>query len=161
MIYLLFGLKGVALRLLRELVTIMTIIPWSRRTGQKPRILVAEDNQVTADLLRFVLERAGFSVYTAEDGLRAIAQLQQERFDLIISDYHMPHATGVDVCRYAREDAQHKDVGLFLYSATALGSNLGQMREELRITKVFANPFSPLEIVQAAKDVTRQAAVAI
>jgi len=72
-IYLLFGLKGVAFRLLRQLVTIMTIIPWSRTTGQKPRILVAEDNQVTADLLQFVLERAGFSVHIAEDGLRSMS----------------------------------------------------------------------------------------
>jgi len=122
---------------------------------------VAEDNQLTASLLRFVLEHAGFSVHVAEDGRLAIEKIKEERFDLIIADYYMPHATGAEVCRYAREDEQHKDVALFLYSATASGLQLGQQRDEKRISKVFASPFSPREIVQAAKDVTSEAVVAV
>ncbi len=128
-------------------------------TREKPKVLVAEDNRVLADLLRFNLERAGFSVQVAKNGRCAIEQIQQEQFDLIIADHCMPHANGLDVCRYAREDERHKAVAFFYCTGSVFDEDLDRTCEELQITKVFIKPFSPQEVIQSAKDAIGAAAV--
>ena len=84
---------------------------------QQPKLLVAEDNCVIADVLRFNLEHAGFDVTLAADGRQATDQLQKQRFDAIITDYQMPHVSGEELCRNVRQDSQHSDVPVFLCSA--------------------------------------------
>lgn len=91
-------------------VTLMTI-----KRAENARILVVEDDGVTADLLRFNLERAGFSVSVVHDGRRAIERLKESRFDLIITDYQMPHVNGEDLCRHVRMDDWHNVPALSLF----------------------------------------------
>ncbi|HWZ93530.1 MAG TPA: response regulator, partial [Polyangiaceae bacterium] len=80
-----------------------------------PRILVADDdNGVRAGLVAN-LELEGYHVVEAEDGARAIAQLEAHSFDLVISDVVMPNATGVDVLSALRR--RGLDTPLILISA--------------------------------------------
>jgi CheY-like chemotaxis protein len=67
------------------------------------KILVAEDDEVARQLMCMTLERQGFEVLTAEDGLKAYELALSLRPDLIITDVNMPGADGAHFVRRVRD----------------------------------------------------------
>ena len=67
-----------------------------------PRILVVDDERSIRELLSIVLRREGYEVLLAESGKTAIATLEREPVDILISDIKMPDLSGVDVLRAAK-----------------------------------------------------------
>ena len=72
-------------------------------------VLVADDQRVIRNIVRFKLEHAGFTVVTAQDGTEAWDLLLAGDFGLVITDYSMPGMNGEDLCRRMREDDRFKD----------------------------------------------------
>lgn len=70
----------------------------SAEPGQ-PRALVVDDDEATRDFCEFVMNRAGFSVATAKDGLSALRLLQAGGFAVAICDIRMPMLDGLSVVR--------------------------------------------------------------
>jgi two-component system response regulator PilR (NtrC family) len=70
-----------------------------RRHG---KILVVDDERSMRELLMIVLRREGHQVLLAENGQAAVAQLEREPIDVLISDIKMPGMSGVDVLREAK-----------------------------------------------------------
>jgi two-component system response regulator PilR (NtrC family) len=68
-----------------------------------PRILVVDDERSMRELLAIVLRREGYEVVLAENGRAAVAALEREPVDLLISDIKMPDMSGVDVLRAAKK----------------------------------------------------------
>jgi signal transduction histidine kinase/ActR/RegA family two-component response regulator len=66
------------------------------------RILLAEDEPITQEISRGLLEDAGLSVDQAEDGMQAVALARQNRYALILMDMQMPNLNGVDATRAIR-----------------------------------------------------------
>src|SRR6266850_730881 len=69
---------------------------------RRPRILVVDDERSMRELLAIVLRREGYEVLLAENGKSAIATLEREPVDILISDIKMPDLSGVDVLRAAK-----------------------------------------------------------
>jgi len=69
----------------------------------KPRLAVLDDEQRMADIISMVLRREGYSVDTFTDPLAALAELEKQPFDLLLTDLRMPELDGVEVLRRARE----------------------------------------------------------
>src|SRR5207342_1925748 len=69
---------------------------------RQPRILVVDDERSMRELLAIVLRREGYEVLLAENGKSAIATLEREPIDLLISDIKMPDLSGVEVLRAAK-----------------------------------------------------------
>lgn len=67
------------------------------------RVLVAEDNPVTATYIRTVLERRGWSVEIVVDGAQAIECIEREQFDVVLVDWILPRYDGIDVLRAVRQ----------------------------------------------------------
>ncbi|WP_300456046.1 EAL domain-containing protein [Accumulibacter sp.] len=70
---------------------------------QEIRVLVADDDLTTQLLARAALEKSGFTVFSAGDGIDALRMLQETRFDMAILDVAMPGADGFEVCRAVRD----------------------------------------------------------
>jgi two-component system cell cycle response regulator CpdR len=66
------------------------------------RILVVDDEHGLRRLLNFWLERAGFVVEQAEDGVEALEKLQQCRFDIVLTDIQMPRMNGITLAQQVR-----------------------------------------------------------
>jgi two-component system response regulator PilR (NtrC family) len=69
---------------------------------QRGRILVVDDERSMRELLQIVLRREGHDVLLAEDGPEAVATLEREPVDVLISDIRMPGMSGVGVLREAK-----------------------------------------------------------
>lgn len=67
-----------------------------------PRILVVDDEPNVLQICTRVLSRAGYVVLEASDAEQARQYLDQERFDLVIVDIHLPNEDGISLVRHAQ-----------------------------------------------------------
>jgi two-component system response regulator RegX3 len=73
---------------------------------EAPLILVVDDEQSYRDALRVALEREGFRVEVAADGIEALERFESSRPSLVLLDLMLPRMSGVDVCRELRSRSQ-------------------------------------------------------
>jgi len=73
--------------------------------GNKPmhKVLVVDDEEPILELLKYNLEKAGYKVETASDGLKAVVVAKKFLPDLVLLDIMMPGIDGVETCRQIRE----------------------------------------------------------
>jgi DNA-binding response OmpR family regulator len=83
----------------------------------RKKILIAEDEIVIAKLVRILLERKGYEVFTASDGAEALRLAFNEEPDLLILDLMMPKMTGEEVCRELRKDDQFDGMPVIMLTA--------------------------------------------
>ncbi|MFE4359923.1 response regulator [Kitasatospora sp. NPDC001261] len=75
-------------------------------TPAHPHILLVEDDEVIREATRMALERYGFPVTTAADGLEGLEAFHAVRPDLLLLDVMLPLLDGVGLCRRIREESQ-------------------------------------------------------
>lgn len=88
----------------------------SEQAAQK-RILVVEDSITIRTLLRNFIETAGFYVRTTVDGMEAYEVLQNDAFDLIVTDIEMPRMNGFELTAKIRENSNYADLPVILVTA--------------------------------------------
>ncbi len=86
--------------------------------GTRGTVLVAEDEEGVRDSLAQVLGEEGYTVVAVADGSAALAAIDAQEFDIILSDLRMPGADGLTVLRHAREVAPQTVVLLMTAHAT-------------------------------------------
>ncbi len=69
-------------------------------------ILIIDDEPILLNTIKFTLEIAGYQVLTANNGLEALAVLQAQPVDLVMSDVDMPHLNGYQLFQQVRENRQ-------------------------------------------------------
>lgn len=110
------------------------------------RIIVAEDNRILQDVIRFNLARAGFQVLTADDGRQVLEILRTHEVDLLVTDCQMPGLSGLELVRALRRDPQWCDLPVLF--CTAKGFEIeSSVLEELKLPDLVCKPFSPAELI--------------
>jgi DNA-binding response OmpR family regulator len=71
-----------------------------------PRVLLVEDDEVIREATQLALERYGFAVTSAADGLTGLELFRSEQPSVILIDVMLPHLDGVSLCRRVREESQ-------------------------------------------------------
>jgi len=118
-------------------------------------VLIVEDEQDVVDLLRYNLNRAGFGVSIAENGLRGLEKARAERPDVIILDLMMPEMTGEKVCRALKEDASTAGIPIIMLTAKDQpGDRITGF--ELGADDYVPKPFSPRELVLRVQALLRR-----
>jgi DNA-binding response OmpR family regulator len=118
------------------------------------RVLVVDDDPTVAEVVTRYLEREGFAVEAAGDGLEALNRAAAGPPDLVVLDLMLPGLDGMEVCRRLREMAPIPIIML-----TALGDESERVAGlEFGADDYIAKPFSPRELVARAKAVLRRAA---
>ena len=87
------------------------------------RILVVEDNMDNYELVRFVLERAGYDVFLAMNGRDGVAAARLQKPDLILTDLTMPEMDGWAAAEKLKADEITKSIPLYALSAHTLPSD--------------------------------------
>jgi len=88
------------------------------------RVLVVEDDDVTAEMLAHALEEFGYEVQVAGDGREAFRQVRTGRYRLVVSDWEMPEMTGVELCRRVRSRRSSGYVYVILLTARSGTQNV-------------------------------------
>lgn len=70
---------------------------------QPPKVLLIDDNRHGLMARRTVLEEAGYRVETAKDGKEGLEKFASAGFDVVVTDFRMPHAGGAQVLQQVRE----------------------------------------------------------
>src|SRR5205809_5398403 len=81
------------------------------------KILIAEDDRDSRELLRWMLEKLGYQVVAAENGKEAWEAFRRGRFRLVISDVLMPEMDGFELCRRIRKRKQSKYTFVIIITA--------------------------------------------
>jgi DNA-binding response OmpR family regulator len=116
-------------------------------------VLLIEDHDEIAELLRLYVEREGFTLVHAETGERGLDRLHERSPRAVLLDLGLPDMDGVEICREIRK---HSDVPILILTArdsetdTIIGLEVGA---DDYITK----PFSPKEVVARLQAVLRRA----
>jgi two-component system alkaline phosphatase synthesis response regulator PhoP len=114
---------------------------------EAPRILVVDDDPNMLLLIRFNLERRGWTVVTAEDGPTGLELATGQRFDVVILDLMLPGMSGFDVCRGLRAGGESRDVPVLMLTAR---SQMDDFEEASRVgaTDYLLKPFDPMALME-------------
>lgn len=118
-------------------------------------ILIVDDEEDILRLLRYNLEKEGYKVRTAANGLEALKIADSEEFDLVILDIMMPGMDGYDVCRKLRIHPNHLSTPIIFLTARA-----GELDEilglELGADDYIQKPISPRVLLARVKRIFRR-----
>jgi two-component system, OmpR family, alkaline phosphatase synthesis response regulator PhoP len=127
--------------------------------GEQKTILVADDETHILHVVSLKLRNAGYRVITARDGQEALEMAQQEKPDLVITDYHMPHLSGLELCQRLKQDPATSAIPAIML--TARGYQLDPAdTEQSGILRMLSKPFSPRQLLITVNEVLERAAAA-
>ena len=121
----------------------------------KPKILIVEDEAPLLEVLRYNLEKEGYLVDVAEDGVAALDKVCRSTPDLIILDWMLPELSGVEVCRQLRAEPDTKEVPVIML--TARGEEADRLKGLASGADDYVvKPFSPAELIARVRAVLRR-----
>jgi two-component system, OmpR family, phosphate regulon response regulator PhoB len=122
----------------------------------QPRVLVVEDEAALLTLLRYNLEKEGFTVAEARDGEEALLHLKEETPDAVLIDWMLPRVSGLELCRQIRRSAAWREVPIIML--TARGEETDRVRGlDSGADDYVVKPFSTSELVARLRAVIRRA----
>ena len=122
---------------------------------QKKRIILIEDEEDIAALIKLQAELSGYKLHVEVDGLNGYRTIEREKPDLVILDIMLPGQNGLDVCRKMKNNTELKSIPIILLTAKAdeLDILLGL---ELGADDYIAKPFSSKVLFSRIKAVLRR-----
>jgi DNA-binding response OmpR family regulator len=120
------------------------------------KVLVVDDDLALADVVSFIMQRAGYEVILAHNGTAALQRWETETPDLIILDLNLPKLDGLSVCKRIRAE---DDTPIIILSVRGEEDDVV---EGLRIgaDDYIVKPFSPRQMVARVEAVLRRAGIA-
>ncbi len=120
---------------------------------EQKRILVAEDDEAMARVIAHWFTLANFDVQLADNGIVAWNYLEQNRADLVITDYSMTLVSGSQLCEMMRADSRYRHMPIVLITGRCRELDLAWMQKEYQIAHVLKKPFSMPLLVDVVKSV--------
>ena len=119
---------------------------------EKAKILVCEDNVALSGVICFNLVRAGFQVTNVSNGRLALDALENDTFDLVLSDQQMPLMTGIQLCEHIRQLPAHRSTPFILLTAKCMEIDPEKLQQTLGISTALPKPFSPSELINCIEE---------
>ena len=111
----------------------------------KPKVLVVEDEEALAKVLKLRLEIEGFDVRAAGDGQEAMEMIAQQRPDIVVCDLMMPVMDGKQVTRAIKSDKKLKSIPVLILSALKRQQEMDELKR-LGADDFAAKPFDSKEL---------------
>ena len=105
-------------------------------------LLIVDDIPTSLKLLRAQLEAEGHAVFEAYDGVDALALLERQRMDAVISDILMPRMDGYRLCHEIRKSDRLRDMPIVLYTSSYTSPSDEKLALDLGADKYLMKPAS-------------------
>ena len=123
-----------------------------QKIGQKPRILIIEDDPQAQDILSIQLTHFGYENEYVSDGFAALDWLSENTVDLIILDLMLPGMDGLEVCRRIRKQRSLTSLPILMISAKGNDTRLRIEGLQAGANDFIAKPYHPIELVARLKN---------
>ena len=126
-----------------------------KRTTMKPTVMIVEDEEALATLLRYNLEKEGYDVIAATDGEEAGLLLRENQPDLLLLDWMLPGVSGIELCRRLRGRPETRNLPVIMI--TARGEESDRIRGlDTGADDYITKPFSTSELLARIRAVMRR-----
>jgi len=116
------------------------------------RVLIIDDDDQFREMLRFMVERAGYEVEEAEDGEIGIELQQQSPFDLIITDIIMPNKEGIGTIVELKNDYPELKIIAISGGGRVVPNDYLDIAEKLGAHRTLSKPFERKELIQTIEE---------
>lgn len=114
------------------------------------KVLVVDDQEISVTFLEKVLEKEGYKIFTAYDGIEALEKFEKEQPDIILLDIKMPRMDGFEVCKKIKEDPKKRMIPIIMI--TALTDTQDKIKGiELGADDYINKPFNKYELLVRIK----------
>jgi two-component system alkaline phosphatase synthesis response regulator PhoP/two-component system response regulator VicR len=110
------------------------------------KILVVDDERHIVRLVQVNLEKVGYQVITAYDGVEALEQVGKEKPDMVILDVMMPRMDGFEVLKKLQADAKTRDIPVIMLTAKAQDADIFRGWSS-GVSSYLTKPFNPRELL--------------
>ena len=117
----------------------------AQASGECPCVLLVEDDPALRRYLEVVLQRAGYEVVSAGDGLEAMKVLLVTSVDVIVTDALMPNLDGYELCRFVRNSRRLAHLPIILLSALDPKNTTDESEQ---VNAFLAKPVSPEDLIK-------------
>jgi len=129
-----------------------TLVPHLPGRGQKvetvaPIVMVVDDSLTVRKITTRLLEREGYQVITAKDGLEALEQMRETLPAIMLVDIEMPRMDGFDLTRNVRGDARTRDIPIIMISSRTAEKHRSQAAA-LGVNAFLGKPYQEAELLQ-------------
>ena len=131
--------------------------PVAPASGQVPLVLVVDDSITVRRVTQRLLQREGYRVSLAADGLQALERLQEERPTVVLSDIEMPRMDGFDLARNIRADAALRDLPIIMITSR-IAQKHREHAMELGVNHYLGKPYSDDELLSLIQHYAKLAA---
>jgi len=130
-----------------------TLVPQyaARRPAQAPLVMVVDDSLTVRKVTSRLLEREGYQVATAKDGLEALEQLRTALPRLLLIDIEMPRMDGFDLARHVRGDERTRHIPIIVISSRTAEKHRNQAAA-LGVNAFLGKPYQEAELLQHLGD---------
>jgi two-component system chemotaxis response regulator CheY len=118
------------------------------------KLVIVEDSDSIREAIVFALQKSGFEVKSATNGLEAIAILNGERFDMVLTDYYMPGMNGLELIRWVREKEQYKRLPVIVLTTESQRDVILQAKNA-GATGWIHKPFEVEKLIQTIRRIIR------
>jgi len=119
-------------------------------------VMIVDDSVTVRKVTSRLMERQGFAVATAKDGVDAMNQLQTIRPDVVLLDIEMPRMDGFEVLRSVRRDENLKDLPVIMITSRT-GEKHKQQAMELGVNQYLGKPFQEAKLLTTIEEVIASA----
>ena len=127
--------------------------------SQVPLVLVVDDSITVRRVTQRLLQREGYRVALAADGLQALERLQEERPTVVLSDIEMPRMDGFDLARNIRADGALRDLPIIMITSR-IAEKHREHAMELGVNHYLGKPYSDEELLSLVQHYARLEATA-
>lgn len=117
------------------------------------QILLCDDEVHILRAAEFKFKHAGFDVRTASDGQEGWELIEQQKPDLLITDYQMPRLDGFGLVQRVRQCPATADLPIIMLTAKGLELSHEELSRQWNVTAVVGKPFSPRELLRRVEQI--------
>lgn len=118
------------------------------------KVLIADDNKYNIRLLTDILQDAGYTVYTADNGVPVLEMTHSLKPDAVLLDIMMPGLNGFQVCELLKKDTETRDIPVIMITAKTDGNDIN-CAFELGAFDYIKKPIDEIEVLARLKSALR------